>query len=174
MDKLSFSEKRKIVSKRKILGTNIGVLDRGLYYLTAIVLKDIDLSGVIVINKRRRDFLDRIYNISSTNTLYKYLLRKIIDCYTTVESWKKWIKAFLVEYQNRNDLITSEEVIFSYSILNYQNELIAGIYVCDSEEEYMDIFQLERAFDIKEMIEAVEIVLSHCSRLEENSSSENS
>ena len=174
MNKLSFSEKRKIISKRKNLGINIGVLDRGLYYLTAIVLKDIELSGVIVINKHRRDFLNRICNISYTNTLYKYLLKKIIEYSTLVESWKKWVTAFLVEYQNRIDLITSEEVIYSHNILEYQNELIAGIYVCDSEEEYMDIIQLERAFDIKEMIEAVEIVLSRCSCLEENSRSESS
>lgn len=172
MGKLSFSEKRKIVSKRKSLGTNIGVLDRGLYYLTAIVLKDIQMSGIIIINKHRRDFLDQIHRISTTNTLYEYLLRKIIESYTSVDEWKKWVNAFLAEYQNRIDLITSSEVIYSQNILEYQNEMISGIYICDLVEEYVDISQLERAFDIKEMIEAVEIVLSSGSRIQVNSSSE--
>lgn len=162
MEKLAFLEKRKILSKRKSLGTNIGVLDRGLYYLTAIVLKDIEMSGFIVINKQRRDFLDMIHDLTTKSSIYKYLLGKIRTTYTTIDNWKKWVNTFLEEYQQNIDTILSSEVNCAANVLNYQRELITGICICDAEEEYVDIVQLQNAFCIKEMIDAVENVMSSC------------
>ena len=162
MEKLAFLEKRKILSKRKSLGTNIGVLDRGLYYLTAIVLKDIDMSGFIIINKQRRDFLDVIYKLTTTPSIYKYLLGKIRTTYTTIGKWKKWVNAFLGEYQRNIDIIITSEVDYAVNILDYQRELITGICMYDAEEEYVDMIQLQNAFDIKEMIDAIESVMSSC------------
>lgn len=163
---LTFSEKRKLSSKRKSLGTDIGVFDRGVYYLTAIVLKDITIGDYVVINRKRRMALQKFYEMSIGNSFYKYLLGNIINTYTTLHKWRKWTDMFLRYYEREIDIILTTEAEHANDVLEYQDELLEGIDVCDLEEEYIDYHDVEKAFNIGEMVEAVKIVLSsHNSRI---------
>lgn len=162
----TFSEKRKISSKRKTLGTDIGVFDRGIYYLTAILLKDITIGDYVVINRKRRLALQKFYEMSIGNSFYKYILGNIINTYTTVYKWRKWADTFLRSYERKFDIILSAEAVYANDILEYQDDLLRGIDMCDLEEEYVSVSDLERAFQIEEMINAVKAVLSsHNSRV---------
>ena len=57
MESFTFRELYRNDANRKSMGVDIGVLDQGIYYLVAIISKDLIESKVININKRRRDFL---------------------------------------------------------------------------------------------------------------------
>lgn len=166
MERMSTCEQFKVNKHRKDLGTSCGVLDQGIYYLVAIVLKDLREGEYIVINGRKRDFLKAMEQASNGNTFYGYILQKINEHACSLTKWKKWVRLFVNEYQRKVDIIIGDELKHANDVLDYYLDLLTGIQGIDEEEEYTNEDELKGLFDIQEMIDAVKRV---CSRMEDNS-----
>jgi len=155
MERLSTCEQIKVNKNRKSLGTDCGVLDRGIYYLVAIVLKDLREGEYIVINGRKRDFLKTMEQATNGKTFYGYVLQKINENACSLTKWKKWVRLFVNEYQRKVDIIIGNELKHANDILDCYPALLAGIQGIDEEEEYTSEDELNDLFAIQEMIDAV-------------------
>ena len=160
MDTLTLRERYRIYMNRRSMGTNCGVLDGGIYYLVAIVLKDLLQADIININGKKRGFLEDMFMATKGNTLYRYLLQNICENSFYIEKWKKWVRFFVREYQRNVDVIISSECKHSDDIIGYYPELLDCIRGVDEEEEYIDKNQLSETFNISEMILAVQRFVS--------------
>lgn len=154
METLTLRE-RYLMERNKLFGFDLGVMDHGLYYLTAIVLKDHVEGDYVVINGTKRKFLQTIENYVTTDTYFKFLLKKIIERSTGVRGWKKWVREFLREYRRHCDFIIGSEMKFTNDILSNYDELITIIQGVDREEEFTTLEELYETFQIEEMIDAV-------------------
>jgi len=155
MESFTFRELYRNDANRKSMGVDIGVLDQGIYYLVAIISKDLIESKVININKRRRDFLKDMHLATIGNTLYQYLLENIVETSCSIKSWQKWVKKFIREYQRNMDVIISSEMECVDDIIAYYPELLECIRGVDEEENYLDKTQITKTFSIGEMLPAV-------------------
>lgn len=160
MESFTFRELYRNDANRKSMGVDIGVLDQGIYYLVAIISKDLIASNVININKKRRDFLQDMHLATNGNTLYQYLLENIVDTSCSIKSWQKWVKKFIREYQRNMDVIVSSELEYADNIIAYYPELLECIRCVDEEEDYLNTTQITKTFSIKEMLPAVERFVS--------------
>nr|QBK92176.1 MAG: hypothetical protein LCPAC304_05230 [Pithovirus LCPAC304] len=167
METLTLCERGKIVWNKSVLGVDCGVLDQGIYYLVAIVLKDHIEGKYIVINGEKRAFLTLMLENTNNETLYKYLLQKIVTTSCTCRKWKKWVRFFLHEYQCNVDVIIGTEMKCATEILEYYPELLGCVQGIDLEEDYIDFEQLGETFQIVEMVGAVKRVCSEDSGQEE-------
>jgi len=160
MDVLTLREKYKLYISRRSMGTNCGVLDKGIYYLVAIVLKDLLKADVININGKKRCFLEDMFMATNGNTVYRFLLQNIIEKSIYLFKWKKWVRFFIHEYQRNVDVIIESECKHADDIIRYYPELLDCVRGVDEEEEYIDKVQLSKTFNISEMIPAVQRFVS--------------
>ena len=160
MDIFTLRELYQIDSNRRSMGVDIGVLDQGIYYLVAIILKELVRSNVININKKRRDFLQDMLMATNGDTLYRYLLQNIVETSCSIKKWNKWANKFVFEYQRNMDLIVSSELKRADDIINYYPELLDCIQGVDEDEDYIDTTQISKTFSVEEMIPAVERFVS--------------
>ena len=168
MDVFTLKERFRIFMNRRSMGTNCGVLDQGIYYLIVIVLKDILEGDVINIIKKKRDFLKEMFLATNNNTIYRYLLQKIIENGCYIKKWKKWVKFFVHEYQQNVDIILGTEFKHADDVILYQTELLECIRCVDEEEEYINKDQLSNTLNITEMMPAVQRFVSQSQEFPED------
>jgi len=160
MDTLSLYELF-LIERKKGLGTDCGVIDQGIYYLVAIVLKNQLKGSYIVINGTKREFLQNMLDNVQNETLLKFILEKIMENATTTVKWKGWTKQFMRLYRKAYDIIIEDEVSYADEIIVLYPQLLDVIHGVDNEGEYVDYQSLYETFRIEEMIPAIR---SFCSQ----------